>query len=803
MKLLFKKTRILSLMILAISFLGCEDDDDANGLPEVVAAFTQTQIEDSGIVSFINISENADFFEWDFGDGTTSTEIDPIKTFADGTYTVTLTASNSAGASSNFSDELIIDIPDTPPAFDSGLLTNGDFESGTDPWIGNAANVTTEGGNSFNLADVQTAGNPFDVNLSQVVELTQGTNYILTFDASSDVTRTIIAGIGLNVAPFTNDTRTIDLTTDTQTFTVALSAADFGGADGRVLFDLGAEVGVVVIDNVSLVEGGDGGFDSGLLINGNFESGVVPWVGNAANVVTEGENSFNQADVQSAGQPFDVNLSQVLELTQGTNYTLTFEASSNVTRTIIAGIGLNVAPFTNDTRTIDLTTDTQTFTLELSAAGFGGADSRVLFDMGAEVGIVIIDNVSLVEGGSGGGDDSEAPVITLTGDATVNLNVGDPAYVDAGATANDNVDGDISGSIVVGGDTVDTNVAGTYTITYNVSDAAGNPATEVTRTVNVEENTFDDGLLTNGDFENGTDSWIGNGLNVVTDSGNSFNSVNVAMAGTPFSVNLSQVIELTKGADYILTFDASSDVSRTILAGIGLNVEPFTNTTQTINLTTDTQTFVLNLNATGFGGADSRILFDMGAETGLVNIDNVSLVLDSGGGDTCPAPPMGELLSNGGFEANSGDGACWQLNESAGSSVTIIDTDANTGTYSARLTTGPSQVPNLKQERFAPTVAGNQNIQVTFRYKITSSFVDGSILEVLAFSERSVGGAVPHNLGNAPGTNTVDVWQTYTGSFTTDANVDEGLSLLIQATCGGVGTCAGEVIIDDVVVEEI
>ena len=29
------------------------------------------------------------------------------------------------------------------------------------------------------------------------------------------------------------------------------------------------------------------------------------------------------------------------------------------------------------------------------------------------------------------------------------------------------------------------NTAGTYTITYNVSDAAGNPATEVTRTVNV------------------------------------------------------------------------------------------------------------------------------------------------------------------------------------------------------------------------------------------------------------------------------------------------------------------------------
>ncbi|MFI1770105.1 immunoglobulin-like domain-containing protein, partial [Thalassobellus citreus] len=54
-----------------------------------------------------------------------------------------------------------------------------------------------------------------------------------------------------------------------------------------------------------------------------------------------------------------------------------------------------------------------------------------------------------------------------------------------GATASDNKDGDISANIVIGGDTVNSNVAGTYIITYNVSDVAGNPATQVTRTVNV------------------------------------------------------------------------------------------------------------------------------------------------------------------------------------------------------------------------------------------------------------------------------------------------------------------------------
>ncbi len=82
--------------------------------------------------------------------------------------------------------------------------------------------------------------------------------------------------------------------------------------------------------------------------------------------------------------------------------------------------------------------------------------------------------------------DTTPPVITLNGASTVNLNVGD-TYTELGATANDNIDGDITANIVIGGDTVNTNVAGTYVVTYNVSDAAGNAANEVTRTVNVTE----------------------------------------------------------------------------------------------------------------------------------------------------------------------------------------------------------------------------------------------------------------------------------------------------------------------------
>jgi len=82
------------------------------------------------------------------------------------------------------------------------------------------------------------------------------------------------------------------------------------------------------------------------------------------------------------------------------------------------------------------------------------------------------------------GDDIVPPVISLLGSSTINVNVGD-LYTDPGATASDNIDGDITKDITVV-NPVDTSETGNYIITYNVSDSAGNQAEEVTRTVIVK-----------------------------------------------------------------------------------------------------------------------------------------------------------------------------------------------------------------------------------------------------------------------------------------------------------------------------
>ena len=80
--------------------------------------------------------------------------------------------------------------------------------------------------------------------------------------------------------------------------------------------------------------------------------------------------------------------------------------------------------------------------------------------------------------------DTITPEILLTGDLTVYVELGE-AYTESGATFTDNYDA--SGDALVGGDTVDNLTLGTYTVTYNVTDSNSNIATQVTRTVIVED----------------------------------------------------------------------------------------------------------------------------------------------------------------------------------------------------------------------------------------------------------------------------------------------------------------------------
>jgi PKD repeat protein len=251
-----KFIQFFSLFFILVSSTGCDfsSEDVVVAQGPVMAQYTFVKETKPGLVTFINTSEYADNFLWDFGDGTTSTIKNPAKTFTKtGDYVVKLTAKNSVtGELKEYTSTVSLFI------FDGGLVLNGNFETGTSPWTLGVANpiasslLIKEDGNTYFSINVTAAGNQFDVNLSQkAISMVQGKTYRLTFDAWSSVNRSIIVGIGLSGAPWTNQTVSRNLTPTKQNFSIDL-VANFASADSRVIFDMGAAVGRVNIDNVTV-----------------------------------------------------------------------------------------------------------------------------------------------------------------------------------------------------------------------------------------------------------------------------------------------------------------------------------------------------------------------------------------------------------------------------------------------------------------------------------------------------------------------------------------------------------------------
>ena len=73
--------------------------------------------------------------------------------------------------------------------------------------------------------------------------------------------------------------------------------------------------------------------------------------------------------------------------------------------------------------------------------------------------------------------DTTPPVITIIGDNPLEINIGED-YTEFGATATDDIDGDITQDIIIDSSNVNTALAGTYIVTYSVSDLSNNSTSE-------------------------------------------------------------------------------------------------------------------------------------------------------------------------------------------------------------------------------------------------------------------------------------------------------------------------------------
>lgn len=109
MKIFKHKVKILSIAFLSMMlFIGCQQDDDVSVNINLDAKFLGSV--NLRTITFTNISNDAESYSWDFGNGEMSTLVNPVITYSEnGTYTVRLTAYDQNGNSSTFEDTFIID----------------------------------------------------------------------------------------------------------------------------------------------------------------------------------------------------------------------------------------------------------------------------------------------------------------------------------------------------------------------------------------------------------------------------------------------------------------------------------------------------------------------------------------------------------------------------------------------------------------------------------------------------------------------------------------------------------------------
>jgi PKD repeat protein len=136
-KQIISKANFIIVLVFAFVSISCEFIDDlpeANSIEDQTppsALFTYTnggEIENFTDVSFANQSSDATTYNWDFGDGGTSNDIDPIHTYSgEGTFTVTLVASDALAQTSMFTQTVELIEPEVPAVPDP-VLINADFD---------------------------------------------------------------------------------------------------------------------------------------------------------------------------------------------------------------------------------------------------------------------------------------------------------------------------------------------------------------------------------------------------------------------------------------------------------------------------------------------------------------------------------------------------------------------------------------------------------------------------------------------------------------------------------------------------
>ncbi len=308
---------------------------------------------------------------------------------------------------------------------------------------------------------------------------------------------------------------------------------------------------------------------------------------------------------------------------QGQIYKITFDAKSDIPRPIM--VALEQGTTRRYDEIVFLTSEWQTFEIQIEFVLTGFTNGKFAFFMG-DIGstsvptTVYLDNIevetvrNLV--------DTTAPQLFGLDDYYV---LKDSAFNPLqGVTIRDNYDKNLTNDNIVVTGSVNTAVAGEYTLTYSIKDAANNESTytrkvEVIESAEMLSNTF---VLVNNDFaidqltpmaQPATTGWGWHGAGTFTIAiQNGIATINVVNPGTvPHGVQFymqNRVIET--GATYRLTFKAKVDIARSFRLSLeaGTDVRFF----QIIDVTTEWATYEVFMTPSGGGFSNGKLGFFMG-----------------------------------------------------------------------------------------------------------------------------------------------------------------------------------------------
>lgn len=349
-----------------------------------------------------------------------------------------------------------------------------------------------------------------------------------------------------------------------------------------------------------------------MLLNPDFSQGTAGWDNPSVVYIADGAamtlsteevdgNPALKAEVVAGSNVYTPRFGQMnVPFEQGVTYEITFRAKSSVEKTINLQVGelLSGAPYFTDFKeglTVNktITTEWATYSFKFTMT-LDNPRGGLLFELGSLGGNAVdatlwFDDITIEE--STPDADETAPAFTGLVASRTTL-IGSTVDPLAGVTAFDIVDGDVTEDIVVVienglGDvvtTIDTSVEDTFTLTYTVSDAAGNEA-EFVVTLEVVGMQFNEtNLITNPSFDAAlnetTPEWsvwsqdwgAAPVVDAAIDTTNGVYTVDVTGGGdAAWAVQLTQTgyLTLEEGVTYRLSVTVAAEVARKMNIALG------------------------------------------------------------------------------------------------------------------------------------------------------------------------------------------------------------------------------------------